>query len=181
MQDMGQKELQKLREALERKIDREQRKPLPKAFQEYSKRLLKDLEARSTVRTAVENLNLAIHGDEADVLSAECIRTFPTVTFLAPVLLRREEIETQKVKGASCIVAVHHARGEGLRTWTTAPFDLMYGFRLISYCHHMKCCVTGCLNACCRPSKELQILPPVGPQWENNASGNFTLQEKAQI
>ena len=69
MQDIGKKELQRLREALERKVDREDRKPLPKAFQEYSKRLLKDLEARSTVRTAVENLNLARHGNKADVLS----------------------------------------------------------------------------------------------------------------
>jgi hypothetical protein len=69
-QDIGQKELRQLREALERKVDREQRKPLPKSFQEYSKRLLKDLEARSTVRTAVENLNLAIHGDLAASLSA---------------------------------------------------------------------------------------------------------------
>ena len=137
MQDIGQKELQKLCEALERKIDREQRKPLPKAFQEYSKRLLKDLEARSTVRTAVENLNLAIHGDQADVLSAECIRTFPTVTFPAALLLHREEVETQKVKGVRYMVAVHHARGEGLRTWSTAPFDLMYGFRGKRYNVHI--------------------------------------------
>ena len=129
MQDIGKKELQRLREALERKIDREHRKPLPKAFQEYSKRLLKDLEAKSTVRTAVENLNLAIHGDHADMLRAECIRTFPSVSFPAATLLRREEVETGKSRGASLIVAVHHARGEGLRTWTTAPFDLMYGFR----------------------------------------------------
>ena len=129
MQDIGKKELQRLRQALERKIDREHRKPLPKAFQEYSKRLLKDLEARSTVRTAVENLNLAIHGDSADVLSAECVRMFPSVTFPAAALLRREEVETQKTKGVQIIVAIHHARGEGLRTWTTAPFDLMYGFR----------------------------------------------------
>jgi len=129
MQDVGKKELQRLREALERKVDREHRKPLPKAFQEYSKRLLKDLESRSVVRTAVENLNLAIHGDKVDVMSAECIRTFPSVSFPAAELLRREEIETQKAKGASIIVAVHHARGEGLRTWTAAPFDLLYGFR----------------------------------------------------
>jgi len=72
---------------------------------------------------------LAIHGNKPDVLSAECIRTFPSVTFPASALLRREELETQKTKGASYIVAVHHARGEGLRTWTTAPYDLMYGFR----------------------------------------------------
>ena len=100
---------------LERKVDRDQRKPLPKVFQEYSKRLLKDLEAKSNVRTAVEGLNLAIHGDVPDVLSAECIRTFPCVAFPAAELLRREEIETENRPGKSIIVAVHHARGEGLR------------------------------------------------------------------
>ena len=105
-----------MREALERKVDREQRKALPKAFQDYSKRLLKDLEAKSVVRTAVEGLNLSLHGDRPDFLSAECIRTFPSVTFPAAQLLRREEVETHKVKGSSIIVAVHHARGEGLCT-----------------------------------------------------------------
>jgi len=99
MQDIGKKELQRLREAHERKVDRTHRKPLPKAFQEYSKRLLKDLEARSTVRTAVENLNLAIHGDKADVLSAECIRTFPSVSLPAAALLRREELKHRRPKG----------------------------------------------------------------------------------
>ena len=97
--------------------------------QEYSKRLLKDLEAKSMIRTAVETLNLSLVGAHPDVLKAECIRTFPTVTFPAAELLRREEVETHKTKGKSVIVSVHHSHGEGLRTWTSAPFDLMYGFR----------------------------------------------------
>ena len=134
MQDIGGKELQRLRESLERKVDREQRKPLPKAFQEYSKRLLKDLEAKSTIRTAVEGLNLAVHDAHADVLKAECVRTFASVNFPAAELLRREEIETQKCKGKSVIVAVHHAHGDGLRTWTSPPFDLLYGFRGSKLC-----------------------------------------------
>ena len=91
--------------------------------------MLKDLEAKSMVRTAVETLNLSLFGAHPDVLKAECIRTFPTVTFPASQLLRREEVETQKTTGKSVIRAVHHSRGEGLRTWTTSPFDLMYGFR----------------------------------------------------
>ena len=99
LQDLGSKELQRLREALERKIDRMVRLPLPKAFQEYSKRLLKDLEAKSLVRTAVESLNLSVSGTRTDVLRAECIRTFPTITFPAAELLRREEVETHKAKG----------------------------------------------------------------------------------
>ena len=129
MQELGQKDLKRLREAFERKVDRSTHKPLPKEYQEYFKRLLKDLEAKSMVRTAVETLNLSLFGAQPDVLKAECIRTFPTVAFPASELLRREEVETQKTKGKSVIVAVHHSRGEGLRTWTTSPFDLMYGFR----------------------------------------------------
>ena len=133
MQDIGTKELQHMREALERKVDRSSHRPLPKEFQEYTKRLLKDLEAKSMVRTAVETLNLSIFGTHHDVLQAECIRTFPTVTYPAAELLRREEVETQRKAGKSIIVAVHHNRGEGLRSWTDPPFDLLYGFRGCSF------------------------------------------------
>ena len=56
-QDVGMKELERRREALNRRIDRTIPDPLPKEFQEYSKRFLKDLEAKSMVRTAVETLN----------------------------------------------------------------------------------------------------------------------------
>ena len=60
---------------------------------------------------------------------AECIRTFPTVTFPATPLLKREEIETLKVSGASIIAALHHGHGHKSRMYIDAPFDLMYGFR----------------------------------------------------
>ena len=129
MQDVGAKELKHLRDALERKIDRASWKPEHQMFQEYSKRLLKDLEAKSVVRTAVESLNLSVFGNHSDVLFAECYRTFPTITFPAAAFLRREELETQKTKGKSVILAVHHGCGDGARTWTEAPYDFMYGFR----------------------------------------------------
>ena len=128
-QDMGAKELRRLREALERKVDRTARQPMPKEFHEYSKRLLKDLEAKSMVRTAVETLNLSLAADHQDVLKAECVRTFPTVTFPAASLLRREEVETGKVRGKRLIAGMHHSRGATIRSWTDAPFDLLYGFR----------------------------------------------------
>ena len=45
-------------------------------------------------------MNLSLHwSDEADILAAECIRTFPTVTFPATLLLKREEAETNKLRG----------------------------------------------------------------------------------
>ena len=73
---------------------------------------------------------------------AECIRTFPTVTFPAMLLLKREETETGKASGVprkevgrdaeegpSVIAAVHHGRGDANRMYKEPPFDLMYGFR----------------------------------------------------
>ena len=60
----------------------------------YSKRLLKDLEAKGTIRTAVEGCNLSLHAASQDYLRAECLRTFPAVTLPASQLLRREEVET---------------------------------------------------------------------------------------
>ena len=45
MQDIGTKELDRLREAMERKVDSSKQPPAPKAFQEYSRRLVSDLEA----------------------------------------------------------------------------------------------------------------------------------------
>ena len=102
---------------------------MPRELQDYSKRLLKDLEAKSTVRTAVETLNLSLAAAHPDILRAECLRTFPTVTFPAAALLRREEVETGKVPGRSIILGLHFFGGNATRAWTDAPFDRLYGFR----------------------------------------------------
>ena len=133
MQEIGSKELDRLRDALNRKAATSKRAPAPKAFQDYSRRLVKDLEAKGIIRTSVETLNLATHAADADALSAECMRTFATVTFPASLLLKREEIETLKVPGRSIIAAVHRGKGDARNTFTEAPFDLMYGFRGNSY------------------------------------------------
>ena len=58
MQEIGNKELDRLREAMERKVASSRQPPAPKAFQDYSRRLVKDLEAKGIIRTAVETLNL---------------------------------------------------------------------------------------------------------------------------
>ena len=45
-------------------------------------------------------MNISVHwSKESDVLAAECIRTFPTATFPATLLLKREEAETEKLSG----------------------------------------------------------------------------------
>ena len=81
------------------------------------------------MRNAVELLNLSRYADHSDLLTAECIRTFPSVSFQASTLLKREEIETMKVVGASVIATVHHCGGNASRSYLDLPFDLLYGFR----------------------------------------------------
>ena len=130
MQDVGRKETARMGSALYRKLENEKDSVDPAGFRYYSQRLVRDLEAKGILRTSVETTNLSIHLNEMDILEAECIRTFPTVTFPANLLLKREEIETGKVKGASVVAAVHAAGSSFMRrAYMEAPFDLMYGFR----------------------------------------------------
>ena len=84
---------------------------------------------KGTIRTTVESVNLSLYSDHSDVLMAGCIRTFPTVTFPASLLLKREEVETLTVSGASIIAALHHGHGNKARMCIESPFDLMDGFR----------------------------------------------------
>ena len=83
MQDVGQKELQRMEQAMERTMLVESSVPAQKLFPLYSKRLVQELEAEGAIRTSVESLNLSLHADGPDVLSVECLRTFPIVTFPA--------------------------------------------------------------------------------------------------
>ena len=126
MQDIGDKELQRLREALDRKVESSAQDAPPQAFQKYSKRLLKDLEAKGILGTAVESLNLSVHAAHADVLMVECMCASPTVTFRASVLLKREEVGTLEIPGQSIIAAAFRGKGEGRKTFTEAPNDLLY-------------------------------------------------------
>ena len=90
---------------------------------------MKDLEAKGTVRTIVETLNLSLQAANADNLAAECWRTFQTVSFPAQTLLNREEVETQKTGGRSILAAIHGHRTHSKYTYIDAPADLMYAFR----------------------------------------------------
>ena len=114
---------------MQSKVEVDQKKGDTRDFQKYVRRLVKDLEMKGTIRTAVEGVNLSLFANHSDVLMAECIRTFPTVTFPASLLLKREEVETFTVSGASIIAALHHGHGCKARMCLEAPFDLMYGFR----------------------------------------------------
>ena len=129
MQPIGERETRQIRESAQRKVEGERSEGTAKDFQKYVRRLVKDLELKGTIRTAVEGINLSLHWNHTDLLMGECVRTFPTVTFPAMLLLKREEIETLKVSGASVIAALHHGHGHKSRMYQEAPFDLMYGFR----------------------------------------------------
>ena len=130
MQSIGRAELMSMVQGVLRKAEVSSQETRAKAYLEYSRRLVRDLEGKGIVRTAVEATNLNVNTDENDVLRAECIRTFPTVTFPATLLLKREEIETGKVAAASVIAAVGVTGGTfSRRAFLEAPFDLMYGFR----------------------------------------------------
>jgi hypothetical protein len=129
MQSIGEKETKQLREAAQRKIEEETKDNDARDFQNYVRRLVKDLEMKGTIRTAVESVNLSLYADHSDVLMAECIRTFPTATFPASLLLKREEVETLTVSGASIIAALHHGHGNKARMYIESAVDLMYGFR----------------------------------------------------
>ena len=99
MQPIGERQVKQLREATERKVAGDKSLGAAEDFKKYARRLVKDLELKGTIRTAVEGVNLSLHWNEADILAAECIRTFPTVTFPATLLLKREEAETNKQSG----------------------------------------------------------------------------------
>ena len=129
MQPIGERETRLMREAAERKVEGEKKGSTASDFQKYVRRIVKDLEMKGIIRTSLESINLSLHATHKDVLKSECIRTFPTVTFPATLLLKREEIETLKASGASIIAALHHGHGQKAHMCVDPPFDLMYGFR----------------------------------------------------
>ena len=98
-----------------------------KEFNSNSRRLLKDLESKGIVRTAVETINLALHADNKDKSRAECFRTFPTIMFPVAELLSREEIENGKKHGFAVIKTIHTKNKK--QSFIDAPIDLLYGFR----------------------------------------------------
>ena len=80
IKDIGEKEIKRLSATIARKISAEDNhKSESKAFQHYSRRLVRDLEAKGIVRTSVESLLLSLQADNPDIFGAECFRTFPNV------------------------------------------------------------------------------------------------------
>ena len=99
MQHVGERETRMMYESVQRAVASSKPGPAAEEFKKYSRRLVRDLEMKGIVRTAVEGTNLSLHAAHSDILQAECVRTFPTVRFPANELLKREEIETLKTSG----------------------------------------------------------------------------------
>ena len=75
MQDIGQKEVKRLGVTVDRQLPSViASRSAAQVLQYYSRRLVRDLEAKGIVRTAVESTLLSLHSDDKDVLMAECIR-----------------------------------------------------------------------------------------------------------
>jgi hypothetical protein len=102
-QETGKRELDALRESFDQSKCSKLAGTNDENFKEASRRLLRDLEGKGIIRTAIEIVNLTVNNNEMDSLAAECIRSFPTVNFPAKELLKREEIETGKIAGAQSI------------------------------------------------------------------------------
>ena len=134
-QKIGAKETERIAEAFSRKIAGEDRTPtsVAKKFSDCCRRMVKDIECKGLIRTAVEATNLAEYADHPDTLMAECMRSFNTMIFPAVVLLKREEIETGRTTGVSVIAPLHHNHGNKGRAYAEAPYDLLYGFRGCDY------------------------------------------------
>ena len=139
---------------------------------------MKDLELKGTIRTAVEGMNLSLHwNDESDIISTECIRIFPNVTFPATLLLKREETETNKLSGVqkkevaiggeagpSVIVALHHGWGDKNRIYKEPPFDFLYGLRGGEACVDLLSPYEMLLHYSIE-----RIMPPTNPQAMSRA------------
>ena len=74
MQPVGKKDLLSLEQSVLRRLDLDQEtNAAKKVFATASRRLVRDLEGKGIIRTALETTNLVVHSDEKDVLRAECI------------------------------------------------------------------------------------------------------------
>ena len=61
MQPIGERQIKQLREAIERRVAGNKSHGAAQDFKLYARRLVKDLELKGTIRTAVEGVNLSLH------------------------------------------------------------------------------------------------------------------------
>ena len=95
-----------------------------------SGRMITDIEMNGTLRGAVEEFNLCVNLRANDVLFAECIRTFSTVSINAQQWMHRLELELQRRPTLAVAVTVPPTRRPNKRSVRSkAPWVDLYGFR----------------------------------------------------
>ena len=96
-----------------------------------SGRMVTDLEMNGVLRGAVEEFNLCKNLREGDVLFAECVRTYATITVNAQEWLHRLEVELQPLRAV--VVGSRHVPATSRPSFRTtrvrAPLVDLYGFR----------------------------------------------------
>ena len=120
-----------------------------------SGRLITELEMNSTYRGAVEIFNLCCNLDEKDVLKAECVRTFGSVTIDGRQWMHRleEAQETRQMKDCSITTYVPPNKKPNVRTSTSRVNEFeAYGFRPMEHpgncCLHTNSCNNGDVSRC---------------------------------
>ena len=92
--------------------------------------MITDNEMNSTLRGAIEEFNLCCNLYPGDVLFAECIRTFPTVSVDAQQWLHRLNVELERTAEMRVDVFVPATRKPNVRSpGSKAPMVDIYGFR----------------------------------------------------
>ena len=93
MLEVGKRELAMMEEAMGRKMDESVKLPQSRQFADYSRRLLRGLEAKGVIRTSVETTNLMVNMSQSDLLSAECVSRLACRALMCP-LCRSHAVQT---------------------------------------------------------------------------------------
>ena len=96
-----------------------------------SGRMITDIEMNGTVRGAVEEFNLCTNLRENDALSAECIRSFPSVAVSAQNWLHRLHVELGEVSDTQVTAIVPPSKRPHIKCRKTIPHMDIYGFRAL--------------------------------------------------
>ena len=96
-------------------------------FRIAAQRMVKDIDAKGSIRTATETTQLALHANHQDKLATEAVYSYPNAMFPVVTFLCREEIGHNKRPGFSVITGIR--TNSKMITHTDAPADQLYGYR----------------------------------------------------
>ncbi|CAJ1395073.1 unnamed protein product [Effrenium voratum] len=129
-QKLGKLELRKCVRKLLQLQSKLQARTSSQQFRAVSGRMISDLEINGTVRGAVESMHLCINARDHDALSAECIRSFPTISVRSQAWFERlhAELRTCNVQRLECTVPLPSRKVSAV-SQRTIPWVDAYGMR----------------------------------------------------